>query len=59
MLRDIMWMLREIPVWFRVVMVVVLIAGTASTVYAFKECGWKALLLGNGAATAALMGMCD
>lgn len=33
--------------------------GVASAGYVFKECGWRALLLGNGAMYAAYTGMCD
>lgn len=37
----------------------VAILGLSVTVVTFQKCGWKTLLLGNGAGAAAMMGMCD
>lgn len=36
----------------------VFIAGS-TVFYTFSQCGWKTLLLGNGATMAAVTGMCD
>lgn len=33
--------------------------GVSVTVVTFQKCGTKALLLGNAAASAAMLGMCD
>ena len=33
--------------------------GLSVTVVTFQKCGWKTVLLGNGAGAAAMMGMCD
>jgi hypothetical protein len=52
-------MLRDIPIWFRILFVVFFIIGVAFAVFTFKECGVKALFLGNGATYAAMTGMCD
>jgi hypothetical protein len=52
-------LLRDIPVWYRVVFVLFMIFGIASSVYTFSKCGAKALLLGNGGLYAAVSGMCD
>lgn len=52
-----MW--QDIPVWFRIWLVFCVVAGIACMVYVFQQCGARALLLGDGAAMAALMGMCD
>ena len=52
-----MW--QDIPVWFRIWFVFCVVAGITCMAYALHECGAKALLLGDGAAMAALMGMCD
>lgn len=56
MLRD-FW--GEIPTWIKVLWVIFLVASIAATVYTFKECGAKALFLGNGGFYAAVTGMCD
>lgn len=56
MIRD-LW--DQIPTWFKIVSAIVLILGIASTVYTFKECGMKALFLGNGGFYAAISGMCN
>jgi hypothetical protein len=32
------------PVWFRVLMVAVIVLGSASMVYAFSHCGWQVFL---------------
>lgn len=45
-----------IPNWAYVVFLIVAIA---STVFVATKCGWKTLWLGNGAAYAAMSGMCD
>lgn len=37
----------------------VLIFGVVTAVYTFNACGWKTLVLGDGAPIAAVMGMCD
>lgn len=52
-------MLTDTPIWFRLWCVLCLVLGIATAVYTFKECGWRALALGNGAAAAAFTGMCD
>jgi hypothetical protein len=52
-------MLRDIPIWFRVLFAVFLVGGIAIAVYTFKECGARAFLLGNGALYAAVSGMCE
>lgn len=53
------FILREIPAWMRVVILVVFAAGVVSGVYSFHKCGTKAFFLGNGAFFAAVSGMCD
>lgn len=52
-------MFYGIPTWFKVWCVVAFIVGVAAATFAFQKCGLKALLLGNGAVSAAMMGMCD
>lgn len=47
------------PRWVYIVVVVWFVLAVSVAVFTFKECGAKALLLGNGAGTAAVMGMCD
>lgn len=37
----------------------VVLLGLSAVAGTFKECGWKALLLGSGAGMAAMAGMCD
>lgn len=37
----------------------VALIGLTVTVTTFQKCGWKSLLLGNGAGAAAMVGMCD
>jgi hypothetical protein len=56
MLRD-FW--EVIPTWIKVLWVIFLVAGVAAAVYTFKECGTKALFLGNGGLYAAATGMCE
>lgn len=51
--------LREIPVWFRIMFVLFMIFGIASSVYTFSKCGMKSFFLGNGGFYAAMSGMCD
>ena len=48
-----------IPFWFKILAAVFLVIGIAAAVFTFQECGVKALFLGNGAAYAAMSGMCD
>ena len=48
-----------ITFWFKILAVVFLVIGIASAVFTFKECGTRALFLGNGATYAAMTGMCD
>jgi ABC-type transport system involved in cytochrome c biogenesis permease component len=55
MIRD---LVRQLPVWFRVWVVFVLLVGVASTWYAVKECGPGVLLLGDRALVAVILGMC-
>ena len=50
---------QDIPVWFRVWLVFCLVAGVTSMIYTFQQCGVKALLLGDGATAAAVLGLCD
>lgn len=57
--RDFLDMLRDSPRWFKIWLVICFVLGTSLTVYAFYECGWKALVLGNHAGFAAFMDMCD
>lgn len=45
--------------WVYVVIVIWFVLAVGAAVFTFKECGGKALLLGNGAGAAAFMGMCD
>jgi hypothetical protein len=52
-------MLRDIPVWFRIWIVICLVVGIAAFVYTFNKCGAKTFLLGNGGLYAAASGMCD
>jgi hypothetical protein len=52
-------MLRDIPVWFRIWIVIFLVVGIAAFVYTFNKCGAKTFLLGNGGLYAAASGMCD
>ena len=52
-------MLGGIPTWFKILFVVFFVMGISSAVIIFQECGAKALLFGNGAAMAAMTGMCD
>lgn len=52
-------MFRDIPVFIQVLVVLFFVIAISSAVFTFQKCGAKALLLGNGATTAALLGMCD
>jgi hypothetical protein len=55
-----MWqMWQDIPVWFRILFFIFFLLGIANAVYTFQECGARALLLGDKAAVAAWLGMCD
>lgn len=55
-----MWqMWRDVPVWFRILFLIFFLLGIANAVYTFQECGARALLLGDKAAVAAWLGMCD
>jgi hypothetical protein len=38
---------------------VIALIGLTVMITTFQKCGWKALLLGNGAVYAAMTGMCD
>lgn len=62
-MKDFLQIFREVfadtPKWFRIWMLICLVAGPALLAYSFYECGWKTLLLGNGAAFAAFTGMCQ
>lgn len=48
-----------LPRWVNVLIVVWFVLAIGMAVFTFQKCGAKALLLGNGAAAAAAMGMCD
>jgi hypothetical protein len=52
-------MLKNTPIWFRILLLVFFILTVASTIFSFRECGIKALFLVNGALYAAMTGMCD
>jgi hypothetical protein len=47
------------PRWVYFAIAVWAVLAVSLAVFTFKECGAKALLLGNGAGAAAFMGMCD
>jgi hypothetical protein len=51
--------MNTVPFWFRIWFVICLVLGITIAVYTFKECGVRALLLGNGGPAAAFMGMCE
>jgi len=48
-----------VPGWVYVVAVIWFIVSVGMLAFTFQKCGAKTLLLGNGAAPAAFMGMCD
>lgn len=52
-------MFRDIPIWFKIWMVICLVLGISSMVFVLDKCGPKAFLLGDGAMYAAMSGMCD
>jgi len=45
------WVYFVIPIWF--------VFAVSMAVFIFKECGARALILGNGGFYAAATGMCD
>lgn len=47
------------PRWMYAVIVIWAVLSVGFLVYVFNECGAQALLLGQGAGPAALMGMCN
>lgn len=51
-------MMRDIPVWFIIGAVIVLVIGIASMAFTVDRCGWKGLLFGNSAVIVAAT-VCD